>query len=475
MLASAMPLTGLAGFAVSAQAQEMRVTLAAGSVTRATVRPGSTLTVNTNRSFSDLVVGSADIADVVPLSDRSLYIQGKAPGFTNISVFDENRNLLGVIDVRVQQNYDDLEATINAAVANAAVNVSNVNNTIRLSGSVRNATDLSRVLEIARQFAGDRPVINALNVGDAQQVSLEVRVIEASRTAGRDLGVNWVVRGGAAGPTAIGPRVSVNVDQDTKLLTPELQSSTTPFGTLVAQVLSTSGISVDVIIDALESKGLARRLAQPNLTAVSGEVARFHAGGEVPIETAVSNGGGVGTSIDYRPYGVRLEFVPTVLGSGQVNLRVLTEVSELDRSLVVNGNPGFTSRKAETVVELRDGQSFAMAGLLQTVNARDVEQIPWLGQVPVLGALFRSSSFQKRESDLVIVITPRIVRPAAPGEKLYSPLDQTRSSNDFELFALGLLEVDKDMIRKFRDGDGIIGPYGHRIDLTFGDGYVAKK
>ena len=133
------------------------------------------------------------------------------------------------------------------------------------------------------------------------------------------------------------------------------------------------------------------------------------------------------------------------------------------------------SRTADTVIELRDGQSFAMAGLLQVVNARDVEQVPWLGQVPILGALFRSSSYLKQETDLVIVVTPRLVRPAAPGEDLYSPLDQTLPANDFQLFALGLLEVDKNMLRTFRTGEGVVGPYGHRIDLEFGDGYAVKK
>jgi pilus assembly protein CpaC len=156
-------------------------------------------------------------------------------------------------------------------------------------------------------------------------------------------------------------------------------------------------------------------------------------------------------------------------------LSVETEVSEIDRSVTVNGNPGFISRKARTTVELRDGQSFAMAGLLQTINASDVNQLPWLGQIPVLGSLFRSTSFQKRESDLVIVVTPRLVRPSSPDEKLASPLDQTRPGNDVEMFLLGMLEVDKDMLRHFRDGASIIGPYGHVIDLDLGDANAVGK
>ena len=161
--------------------------------------------------------------------------------------------------------------------------------------------------------------------------------------------------------------------------------------------------------------------------------------------------GSTATEIDYRPYGVRLAFTPIVLDNGLVNLNIEPEVSEIDRSVTVNGNPGFISRKANATIELRDGQSFAMAGLLQSVNASDVQQLPWLGQIPVLGALFRSTSFQKRESDLVIVVTPRIVRPSSPDEKLASPLDQTRPGNDVEMFLLGMLEVDKKMIAHLQE------------------------
>jgi pilus assembly protein CpaC len=246
-----------------------------------------------------------------------------------------------------------------------------------------------------------------------------------------------------------------------------------PFGSAIAQVLKGAGVSVDVVIDALEKKGLARRLAQPNLTTVSGEAAKFNVGGEVPVPSAIGLGGAV--TYEYRPYGVGLEFLPTVLDGSRINIRLRSEVSEIDRSINVAGFPAFTSRTAESVLELRDGQSFAMAGMLQVVNDRDMEQLPWLGQVPVLGALFRSTSYRKRETDLVILVTPHLVRPAEPGEKLRTPLDSTRPSNDPELFALGMLEVDKDMIRGFRDGVGIKGPYGHLIDLDFPDGVVSKK
>lgn len=464
-----------------AQLDDHVLVINGGSVSKVTMQPGTTRTVRTNRNFSDLVVGDPDIADIVPLSEQSLYIQGKAPGLTNISIYNANKNLLGVIEVRVQLNFDDVARAIRATSPSAQVSVSNVSNRIRLSGSVSSGPELTRVLEVAQQFS-EAPVINALSVRSPQQVALEVRVLEASRSIGRDLGINWVGRSSNGNVSTSGSRVQVGVDEQTGGLISVLgsgasatQQGALPFGTFIAKILETAGIRIDTIIDALEGKGLVRRLAQPNLTTISGETARFHVGGEVPIQTAISNAGGVATSTDYRPFGVRLEFVPTVLDDSRVNLRVMTEVSDIDNAISVNGNPGFTSRRAEAVIELRDGQSFSMAGLLENVDTRDISQLPWLGQVPVLGTLFRSTSFQKRETDLVIVVTPRLVRPTRPGEELASPLDQTRPTNDVEMFALGLLEVNKKMLRKFKEGKGVVGPYGHRIDLEFEDGYVYSK
>ncbi|MFC6639819.1 type II and III secretion system protein family protein [Sulfitobacter sediminilitoris] len=226
----------------------------------------------------------------------------------------------------------------------------------------------------------------------------------------------------------------------------------------------------------MERKGLARRLANPKLTTTSGVEANFVVGGEVPISRPVfGESGNVAPQTDYREYGVKLNFVPRVLDQGLISLRVTPEVSDVDFSNSVNGNPTFFTRRADTTVSLRDGQSFAIAGLLQSDNARNIEQLPWLGQVPIIGALFRSTGFQKSETDLVIVVTPRLVRPVSPDEKLASPLDNTRSSDDVELFLYGMLEVDRRLLRRFREGDGVVGPYGHMIELEFDDALINKK
>ncbi|HEX9859436.1 MAG TPA: hypothetical protein VGA75_13840, partial [Paracoccaceae bacterium] len=221
---------------------------------------------------------------------------------------------------------------------------------------------------------------------------------------------------------------------------------------------------------------LARRLANPTLVTSNGVEANFVVGGEVPINTSVvAENGTVATETDYREFGVRLNFRPVVLDNSLISLRIRPEVSDVDASINVNGQPGFISRKADTTVSLRDGQSFAIAGLLQVDNERNVKQVPWIGQVPILGALFRSTAFQKNETDLVIVVTPRLVQPGAPNTPMATPLDTTRPSNDVELFLMGMLEVNKDMIKGYRDGAGIVGPYGHIIDLEFDDALVAKK
>ncbi|MCP3057121.1 type II and III secretion system protein family protein, partial [Aurantimonas marianensis] len=326
-----LALTTLACLAVlPAAAQQRMLAIGDGGVSNVVVRQSSTVTITTNRPFANLVVGDVKIADVVPLSDRSFYIQGRSNGITNISIYDDGDRLLGVVDTRVSMDFANVHSAIRAAVPSATVKVTNFNDRIHLSGTVKSAPDAVKVMEVAQQFSSE-PVINALAVTDAQQVALEVRVLEARRSAGRDLGVNFRVAGGTS-LGVVGSRLRLNADPDTGQPKSYLDndagrnSQGTPFGSLVAQVLESAGVRVDMIINALEKKGLARRLAQPNLTTMSGERASFHAGGEVPIQAAVIGPNGNSTSqTEYRPYGVRLEFLPTVLDSGLINLRVMTE------------------------------------------------------------------------------------------------------------------------------------------------------
>jgi pilus assembly protein CpaC len=239
---------------------------------------------------------------------------------------------------------------------------------------------------------------------------------------------------------------------------------------LLSSIIRTSnGGSVDLLITALETKGLVRSLAEPNLIALSGDSARFLAGGEIPVPTVQPGSGNQVATIttQYKPFGVELAFVPTVLSRGTINLRIEPSVSELDfaNAVTIAGTqiPALTSRSARTTVELRDGQSFAVAGLLQTRNVQNVSQLPWIGSVPVLGTLFSSKSYQQQETDLVIIVTPRLVAPAVPGQRLASPLDSRLPANDVDFFLNGQMDVRKRYNDYVNSGGEVKGPYGHII------------
>ena len=237
-----------------------------------------------------------------------------------------------------------------------------------------------------------------------------------------------------------------------------------------------NGVQADVLVRALEERGIVRRLAEPNLVALSGDTASFLAGGEFPIPVA-SNLGTI--TIEFKKYGVGLAFTPTVLGDGVINLKIEPEVSQIDPTTSITIGaitvPALIVRRANTTVELRDGQSFAIAGLLQSINTADQKQLPWLADVPILGALARSAAYQKKETDLVIIVTPRIVRPARPGDVLRTPLDGTRPANDAEYFLLGQSEITVPMDRRIKGrSDGSAPPIGHILDVAKGERHVSK-
>jgi pilus assembly protein CpaC len=224
----------------------------------------------------------------------------------------------------------------------------------------------------------------------------------------------------------------------------------------VARLLD-GGTKADVIIQALEKRGLARRLAEPNLVALSGDTASFLAGGEFPFPVQADNNK---ITVEFKKFGVGLKFTPTVLGEGQINLKIDPEVSELDPTSVLRVNgievPSLMVRRTSTTIELRDGQSFAIAGLLYSNNFKNQSQLPWIGEVPVLGTLFRSAAFQRKETDLVIIVTPRLVRPARPDEKLVTPLDGRLPSNDRQFFLEGKQEVKAARVQPF---------HGHILEI----------
>jgi pilus assembly protein CpaC len=285
-----------------------------------------------------------------------------------------------------------------------------------------------------------------MSVGASQQVMLEVRFSEVTRQGGKQLGVSAFVgsNGGSFG-AALGNGAQLVPDPDTGDGVLQLEAITNSFG-IFRKFGRVAGLNVEGILDALERKGLVKTLAEPTLIALSGETASFLAGGEFPVPVVQNNGGGGGNggngsvTIEFKPFGVGLSFTPTVLDDGVINLVVEPEVSSIDpsASITLNGLviPGLQTRRAATTLELRDGESFALAGLIRKDFQTTVRQVPLLGSIPVIGSLFRSSGFQKGETELVIVVTPRIVQPVKP-DQVRLPTDRVQNPSEGDLFLLG--------------------------------------
>ena len=340
LLALAVLASPVSLSAPSLQAAVRSVRLAEGAPSSVSVSVGNTETLSTSTSFVDLVVGDPDIADAMPLTDKSFYIHGKKLGTTTISAYDAQRKLVGAIEVEVSYNTGRLRGEIRKRIPNSSVEISSINGRILLSGSVPDAVSMDKALTLAKQFGAD--VVNSLSISQPQQVMLEVRFIEASRSAGKDLGLNWNVQSRSVAAT-LGAAAS----------------NATPFGTMLGHILQ-GGTRVDVLIDALEQKGLGRRLAEPNLIAMSGQTASFLAGGEFPFPVQGDQGR---ITVEFKKFGVGLTFTPMVLANGVISLKIEPEVSQIDNTNVLSVGgvtvPSLIVRRARTNVELRDGQSFA--------------------------------------------------------------------------------------------------------------------
>ncbi len=483
----------------TAEAQINRIISIGGAKRTAmiTVTIGKTEDVRTDNSFVELQVGDPEVADVNPLTDRSLSILGRKSGTTRVTAYGEGRKPIGVFDVEVTHDTSMLSATLAKRFPYAKLKVSSVNGRIMLTGTSPDAVTLDKAVAIARQFGPE--VINSVSVMQPQQVMLEVRFIEANREAGRELGVQWNSSGNRylanignrtaasqlpvtptgssvwkqPGVTAGGQNVKSSELPISPVVAAGVLSGTAPFGFLIGKLIA-GGLSADVLVNALEQKGMARSLAEPNLVALSGDTASFLAGGEFPVPVP----GSLGTvSIEYKRYGVGLAFTPTVLADGVINMKIEPEVSQLDTSNPVQvagiSVPPLIVRRASTTVELRDGQSFVIGGLLQSQGQTAQQQLPWLGDIPVLGLLFRSAAYQKNETDLAIIVTPRLVRPARPGDNIRTPLDNTLPPNDVDFFLMGKPEVTPQMAKVAAGADRPMT--GHMLDLPAGGAYVSVK
>jgi pilus assembly protein CpaC len=468
---------------VSAQAQEKIVQISGANRTAVVVvAVGKSQDVRTDATFNDVTVGDPEVADVNPLTDHTLSILGKKIGTTRVSVYGEGKKLVGILDIEVSYDVTRLTNELARIFPGSRLHASSVNGRIMLTGEVADAVTLDRAVTIARQFGPE--IINSVAVMSPQQVLLEVRFIEISRSAGRELGVQWN-RFGQSSTTNIGSQqpasnLPISAPQNSGTfpageVAAGVLSGASPFGFAIARIAG-GGALTDVAINALEQKGLARSLAEPNLTALSGDTASFLAGGEYPIPVAAQYGQ---ITVDYKKYGVGLAFTPTVLSRGLINMKIEPEVSQIDTNpshTISTGNgitiPALIVRRASTTVELRDGQSFMIGGLLQSNNQHTIDQLPWVGNVPVLGALFSSKSYQNNQTDLVIIVTPHIVRPARPGDVIRAPTDDTVPPNDADFFLLGKTELTHDQARALTPLEAHIAaagdqPHtGHTLDLV---------
>jgi pilus assembly protein CpaC len=477
------------------------------------------ITLPTDRAISSVQVDSPTVVTARAITDRQLYVQARSIGTTTVSIYDQNLQLLKVIEIEVGLDTSVLQSKIRAATGNNGIHVGNDNGQIILSGVATDALAAQRAVELATAFGAScgkngptgpsaatgagvaNPtvavggtvnyssstavalglqctVINLLTVASPQQVMLKVRFLEVDRNAGRQLGVN--INGtnpsGTGGvSTGVGslncsspcsaPGYSNSIFSTAGTLVGSGVGA--PFGTVLAEIINNSHLNVNTMITALETKGLLQRLAEPNLIAISGETASFLAGGQYPVPQPSAVG--VPAGFTYEQYGVQLKFRPTVLNNGIINVSINPTVSELDFSnaVTISGTtiPALTERSATTTVELRDGQSFAIAGLLQADNQRNISQLPWLGSVPVLGTLFRSSSYQKDQTDLVIIVTPSLVQPAPPGARLATPFDNTVPSNDVDFFLMGQMEQRKKYNNYVTTGGDLQGPYGYMLGV----------
>ena len=394
-----------------------------------------------DRPIDRAMIGNDDIADILPVSERSVYVLGKAMGTTSLTLYDKSNRVIAVIDVSVGPDVDALRKQFADIMPSEQIEARITNGKLMLTGVVSDPGASSRAQRIAAAYAGE-DVINMLSIGSPQQVMLEVRFAEVNRTVGERLGVSGFggSQSGNFGAALGNGAAAVAGDTGGTLL--QIDPILDNFG-IFSALFELGDVDIEAFLNVLEREGLSKTLAEPTLVALSGEKASFLAGGEFPIPVAQSGeggGGGQAITVEFKPFGVSLGFTPTVLGDSVINLVVEPEVSSIDpsASITLNGLtvPGLQTRRASTTVELRDGESFVLAGLLRTEFQTNVQQLPILGSIPIIGSLFRSSQFQKGETELLIVVTPRLVNPIKPGQVVL-PTDRVENPDAVETLLLG--------------------------------------
>ncbi|MEO1723978.1 MAG: type II and III secretion system protein family protein [Pseudomonadota bacterium] len=428
------------------------------------------IVVRSSRPFVEVSVAQPEIADVSPLSDRAIYIFGRARGITTLTLLGEGGRLIANVEVRVTPDLSELKERLAEVMPEEPIEVRVAGTSIILSGVVSGKAKVARAMDLASLYVGGS-VSNMMTVGGTQQVALKVRIAEMSRSVGKALGIST----GAVGVTnRTSTLIETGESLDVARIDGEDDGDGLPFtqlvsgfGTFGAIFSIADSFLLGITIDAAEGRGYARTLSEPTLVALSGQSASFLAGGEVPIPVVTENG----ASVTFRPIGVSLDFTPVVVDEDIVNVALTTEVSSIDASVssfisssggATSTVPGFATRRATTAVELRDGESFLIAGLLEETFSDNLSQLPWIGDVPVIGNLFRSVDFNRGQSELVIIVTVNLVTPVADEDAILLPTDNVAFPTEADIFLWGELEGPAQTP----------GPMGQELDGAFG--YVVE-
>src|SRR5271165_524878 len=472
-----LPLFGLAGsmilaFAPTLQAAEPSSPAAAprggaaqipANGKRIVLEVGKGTLIRLSGPAATVFVANPDIADVQVKSPTLVYISAKAPGETVIYAVDASDSVLLNSAILVEHDVSRLRSSLRQLAPGERISADSVDGNLVLSGVVSDAGQADKVRALATSIAGEvkgSQVINRMTIATPNQINLQVRVAEVQVNKLNDIGINW---------TKVGSNLSFMTNNPTTIMG-ELTNN--------LRIGHLTGTGVIAMIDALTQEGFITSLAEPNLVAMSGQTASFLAGGEfpVPITGSAATTGGVPTiTVEYKSFGVSLAFTPTVIDATHLNLRVRPEVSELSTvgevsvpitSTQVVTIPALTVRRAETSIELASGESFALAGLLMHTSQQLVSKVPWIGDIPIIGAVFRSDRFQRGETDLVVIVTPYLVNPVAT--RMAAPTDGLQLPNDAQRVFLS---------NKYRQGlpgpgpgpldaggKGLIGPGGFRLD-----------
>nr|WP_246350920.1 type II and III secretion system protein family protein [Sphingobium boeckii] len=402
-------------------------------------QPANTLNLSTGRGtlvtlsspMSDLFVANDAVADVQVRSPTQLYIFAKGPGETTVYATTKSGAVAYSANVRVGLNISTVDSMLQLAMPDSEIKATPMNGLVLLTGTVASPDDAAEAERLAQAFVGTgTQVISRLKTATPLQVNLQVRIAEVSRGFSKSVGLNLLASGGGFVFTQ-GRANALDTSGPVNIITG------TGSGSTLGLIKNLLGVNVEAALDLAETDGFVTTLANPNLTALSGETASFLAGGEIPIPLAQQLGQ---ITIEYKQYGVSLAFTPTVLADGRISMRVRPEVSELSTTGGIRLNnfdvPGILTRRAETTVELGSGQSFMIGGLLSNSASSTIDKAPFLGDLPILGALFRSKSFKRQESELVIVVTPYLVKPVSANQ-IALPIDGNRTPNDAEGFLLG--------------------------------------